>query len=106
MGKISAVGSNCYVGTSDLSGDIGAVTGLELARPALRVTGINAAAEERISGRRDGSMGFMAFWNVDAGQSHLTFSAMPRTDVIATVVVGTPAVGSATASMTDRKSGV
>ena len=102
-GKISAVGSNCYVGTADLSGDIGAVTGMELARPAFRVTGINAAAEERISGRRDGSMGFMAFWNVDTAQSHLTFSAMPRTDVIATVVIATPAVGSAAASMVAKQ---
>jgi len=102
-GKISAVGSNCYIGTADLSGDVGAVTGLELARPALRVTGINAAAEERIPGRRDGSMGFMAFWNVDTGQSHPTFSAMPRTDVIASVVIGTPAVGSACASMTAKQ---
>src|SRR3990167_5363380 len=102
-GKLSAVGSNCYVGTSDLSGDIGAISNLDLARPPFRVTGINAAAEERIPGRRDGSMSFMAFWNVDAAQSHPTFSAMPRTDVIATVVVGTPAVGSAAASMTAKQ---
>jgi hypothetical protein len=102
-GKLSAVGSNCYVGTADLSGDVGAVPNLDLARPPFRVTGINAAAEERIPGRRDGSMGFMAFWNVDTGQSHLTFSAMPRTDVITSVVIGTPAVGSATASMVAKQ---
>ena len=102
-GKLSAVGSNCYVGTADLSGDIGAIDNLDLARPPFVVTGINAAAEERISGRRDGSASFMSFWNVDAGQSHLTFSAMPRTDVITSVVIGTPAVGSATASMTAKQ---
>src|SRR3972149_3806506 len=86
-GKISAVGSNCYIGTADLSGDVGAVTGLELARPALRVTGINAAAEERIPGRRDGAMGFMASWNGDTAQSAPT----------------APAVGSACASMTAKQ---
>jgi len=102
-GKLTAVGSNCYVGTADLSGDIGAVRNLNLLRPALRVTGINAAAEERIPGRRDGAMDFMAFWNVDTGQSHPTFSAMPTTDVITSVVIGTPAVGSPTASMVAKQ---
>lgn len=102
-GKISAIGSNCYVGTADLSGDIGAIGNLDLQRPAFRVTGINAAAEERISGRRDGAMSFAAFWNVDTGQSHLTLKAMPTTDVITSVVIATPAVGSATASMTAKQ---
>jgi hypothetical protein len=101
-GKLTAVGSNFYVGTADLSGDVGAVTGVDVSRAALRVTGINAAAEERIVGRRDGSMGFMAFWNVDAGQSHATLSALPRTDVITSLVVGTPAIGSPVASMTSK----
>lgn len=102
-GKLTAIGSNCYVGTADLSGDIGAVTSLDSSRAPLVVTGINAAAPELILGRRDGSMGFMAFWNVDTGRSHLTFSAMPRTDVLATIVVGTPAIGSPAASMTAKQ---
>lgn len=102
-GKLTAVGSNFYIGTADLSGDVGAITGADSTRAALRTTAINAAAEERIVGRRDGSLGFMAFFNDDAGQSHATLSAMPRTDVIVTLVVGTPAVGSPAASMTAKQ---
>lgn len=102
-GKLSAVGSNCYVGTADLSGDIGAVTSMDVMREALPVTGINATGEERIPGRRDGAMAFAAFYNVDTGQEHLTFSAVPQTDVIATVAVGVPALGSPAASMTAKQ---
>lgn len=102
-GKLTAVGSNCYVGVNDLSGDIGAVTSLSLPRPSLRVTGIDKSAEERISGRRGGAMSFMSFWNVDTAQMHPTFSAMPRTDVISSVVVGTPALGSPIASMVAKQ---
>lgn len=102
-GKISAVGSNCYVGTSDLSGDIGAVRNMDASRAVRKITAINALAEERQALRRDGAMSFMAFWNVDAAQSHLTFSPMPRTDVISSVIVGTPAVGSAMGSMTAKQ---
>jgi hypothetical protein len=102
-GKLSALGSNLYYGTADLSGDIGAVSQLEGMRGTFDVTAINASAMERIVGRRDGAMAFNAFWNVDSGQSHATLSAVPRTNVIASVVVGTPAIGSPTASMTAKQ---
>lgn len=102
-GKLTAVGSNFYFGTADLSGDVGALSNVETSLAPLRVTGINASGEERIGGRRDGAIDFMAFWNVDAGQSHLTLSALPRTDIISTLIVGTPAVGSAAASMVAKQ---
>ncbi len=98
-GKLTAIGSNCYVGVYDLSGDIGAVTSMDTTRAPLTVTGIDKGAPELIPGRRDGAMSFMAFFNIDAGQEHAVFSAVPRTDVQSTVVVGTPALGSPTASM-------
>lgn len=98
-GKLTALGSNCYIGSADVSGDIGVVTGMDSTLATFDMTGINASAMERIAGRRDGTMGFAAFFNNDAGQSHLTFSALPTTDVMASVVVGTPALGSPMASM-------
>lgn len=98
-GKLSAIGSNCYVGTSDLSGDVGVVTSIDSTRAPLTVTGINKGAPELIPGRRDGAMSFAAFFNVDAGQSHATLSALPRTDQQSTVVIGTPALDSPAASM-------
>lgn len=98
-GKLTAVGSNFYFGTVDLSGDVGALSNVDVSRAPLRVTGINASGEERIGGRRDGAIDFMAFWNVDAGQSHATLDALSRTDIISTLIVGTPALDSPAASM-------
>ena len=90
-------------GTADLSGDIGAVTDLSSLRPTLTVTGLDKGAPEKLSGRRDGAMTFAAFWNVDTGQSHPTFSAMPRTDVQSSIVIGTPALDSPMASMVAKQ---
>lgn len=98
-GKLTALGSECYIGSADLSGDIGALTGLEASVGVLDKTPLNKLAMERITGRRDGQVGFAAFFNADAGQSHATFSALPTTDIEASVVIGTPAVGSPVASM-------
>lgn len=102
-GKLTAIGSNCYVGTADLSGDIGAVTGMSSMRPTIAVTPLDKGAPVKLSGRRDGAMAFAAFFNIDAGQEHLIFSPMPRTDVLASVIVGTPALGSPMASMTAKQ---
>lgn len=98
-GKLTAIGSNFYVGTADLSGDVGTVTNADALLATLPVTGIDKAAPELIPGRKDGALDFAAFWNVDAGQSHATLSALPRTDQQATLVIGTPALGSPAASM-------
>jgi hypothetical protein len=98
-GKISAIGSNCYVGSNDLSGDVGSISNLGSLLDTFDVTALNATGMERIPGRKDGAIQFAAFFNDDAGQSHLTFSAAPTTDVLASVVIGTPALDSAMASM-------
>jgi hypothetical protein len=102
-GKLTALGSNCYIGSNDVSGDIGMLTGLEASIGTFDVTALNQSAMQRIVGRADGKMGFAAFFNDDAGQSHLTFSALPTTDVMATVVIGTPALDSPTASMVAKE---
>ena len=98
-GKLTALGSNCYIGSNDVSGDVGALTGVESSLGTFDVTALDASAMERIAGRVDGKMGFAAFFNDDAGQSHATFSALPTTDILATVVIGTPALDSPAASM-------
>lgn len=99
MAKQSALGSNLYWGSADITGDVGALTSAEVMRGVLDVTGMDKSAPERILGLRDGSMAFTSFWNTAAGQAHLTLSALPRTDVLATCVIGTPAVGSAACSL-------
>lgn len=102
MAKQSGIGSYLFVGTADVSGDIGAVTNIEISRAALDVTPISAAAQERIVGRRDGAMSFDAFWNTAAGQAHPTLSAMPTTDVICSCYIGAT-VGYPAASMTAKQ---
>lgn len=105
MAKQSGLGSALWVGSVDLSGDVGAITSAETARGTLDVTGIDKSAPERIMGLRDGSLGFTAFWNTAAGQAHATLSALPRTDVQVTAALGTPAVGTAAASMIAKQLG-
>ena len=99
MAKQSGLGSALWWGSVDLSGDVGAVNSIETARAVLSTTAIDKSAQERILGRRDGSLGFTSFWHTAAAQAHLTLSALPRTDVQASVAVGTPAVGTAAASL-------
>jgi hypothetical protein len=98
MAKQTGIGSRLYWGTVDLSGDVGAINTLETVRGVLDVTAINQDAPERIPGLRDGSLSFTAFHNNAVGAAHLTLSPMPTTDVMATVAIGVPAVGSAAAS--------
>jgi hypothetical protein len=102
MAKQSGIGSSLFTGIYDLSGDVGAVTSLEISRGTFDVTPINASAMERIVGRRDGAISFAAFWNVTAGQAHPVLSALARTDVICSCFIGST-VGSAAASMTAKQ---
>ena len=67
MAKQSGVGSALWFGAYDLSGDIGAVNTISTSRGVFDTTAIDKAAQERILGRRDGSLSFTAFWNHAAG---------------------------------------
>lgn len=88
MAKQSGIGASLFVGVYDISGDVGAVTSMEISRGTFDVTPINASAMERIVGRRDGAMSFTGFFNATSGQSHPVLSALPRTDVIASCFIG------------------
>lgn len=99
MAKQSGVGSRLWVGAVDLTGDTGAINSLACPVGVFDVTDISEAAMERIRGRRDGALAFTSYWNTAAGQAHLTLSALPRTDVQVTCAAGTPAVGTAAASL-------
>ncbi len=98
MAKQNALGSALFVGSVDLSGDIGAVTAINTNRGTFDVTAIDKSAMERIVGRRDGDIAFSSFWNVAAGAAHLTLSALPRTDVQVTTAIGAT-VGNVAASI-------
>lgn len=102
MSKQSGIGANLYIGSADLSGDIGAITALETSRGVQDVPDITQAAMDRLLLRRDGQLGFAAFWDTVAGAEHLTLSALPQTDVIASVFIGAT-VGSAAASLVAKQ---
>lgn len=96
MAKQSGLGSNLYMGIYDLSGDVGMVNNVSSPRGVLDITGIDKSAYERILGLRSGQMSFTGFWNTTAGQIFTALSAMPTTDVLATMTIpatGTFAVG-------------
>lgn len=102
MAKQSGIGATLFVGTADISGDVGALTNVEISRATFDVTPINASAMERIVGRRDGAMAFTGFFNATAGQSHPVLSALARTDVICSAFIGAT-VGYPAASMTAKQ---
>lgn len=102
MAKQSGIGSNLYVGVYDLSGDVGAVSSVEINRGSFDVTPISASAMERIVGRRDGSMAFTGFFNATAGQEHPVLSALPTADVICSCFIGST-VGAVAASMVGKQ---
>lgn len=104
MAKQSGLGSELWFGSVDLSGDVGAVGTIDTIRGVQDVSAINQSAMDRIMTVRDGTIGFTSFWNTAAGQAHLTLSALPTTDVQASVVAGTPALGSWVASLVAKQS--
>jgi hypothetical protein len=91
MAKQSALGANLYLGVYDLSGDVGVIDNISSPRGTLDVTAIDKSAMERILGLRDGKLGFTGFWNTTAGQIFTALSAMPTTDLLASV--GIPSSG-------------
>lgn len=98
MAKQSGLTSAFFVGTADISGDVGSVGTIEIARAALDVTAIDKSAIERITGLRDGSMSFNSYWNTSAGAAETVLEALPRTDIQCSLFIGST-VGYPAASM-------
>lgn len=95
MAKISGLGSAFFAGIYDISGDVGSIGTIETTRAMLDVTGIDKSAVERITGRRDGTMSFNAFFNTAAAQEHVALLASGRTDLQASVFIGSTVGGPA-----------
>lgn len=97
MSKQSGLGDRLYVGGYDLSGDVGALNRISGSVAPISVTGINKSAPERIFGRRDGGIDYLAYFNDAANAAHVVLSALPRTDVIVQygrgASLGSPAAG-------------
>jgi hypothetical protein len=103
MAKTSGLGDNLYVAGYDLSGDIGSLSSISGSVSPLVVTGIDKSAYERIGGRRDGSMSFMAYFNPTAlTGEHARLSTLPTADVIVSYFRGT-ALGGASANIVAKQ---
>lgn len=102
MVKQSGIGASLLVAEYDISGDVGAITSAETRRSTLDVTAIDKSAVERITGLRDGSLGFASFWNITAGQAEPVLSALPTTDRICTVFLSST-LGDAAASIKGKQ---
>lgn len=95
--KKSGVGMRLYLQGLDLSGDVGAINTIRSSAAVLDVTAISSSAMERIYGLRDGEISFNVFFNDlgsanragATGSSFLSLSALPSTDVLAMVTMGT-----------------
>jgi len=63
MAKTSGLGDACYVGGSDLSGDINSLTQISGSQSVLNVTDITQSANSRLGGQRDGSIDFVSYFD-------------------------------------------
>jgi hypothetical protein len=98
MPKTSSIGSACYVGGFDISGDIGSISGLSTSRATIVDTGIDKSAMERLPGKVDGGLEYMAYFNDSVGRAHAVFSGLPTTDV-GTMYCHQPLVGNSAACL-------
>lgn len=94
MSKQSGLGATFLIDGYDLSGDISSLDSVTGGPAPLDVTPINALANVRIGGLRDGDLQFTSWFDVSVGQEHPVLSALPTTDAIATGYFASPAVGS------------
>lgn len=81
-GKQTGLGDNFYINGVDLSGDVNSLGRVGGGPALLDLTGINQLGVQRAGGVREGGLEFVALFNADSGQSHLTLSPQPRTDVL------------------------
>lgn len=81
MTKRSALGSGFFVGTKDISGDVGALTGMEIMQALQDVSGIDVEGTERIGLRLDGRIGYAAFWNPATSRSVEVLSELAQAQI-------------------------
>src|SRR5262249_52489991 len=99
MAKQGALGSNFYIGGSDLSGNVNALSKINGGPAALDMTAISQSAFARAGGLRDGGMDFTTLFDAAAGQEHAALSPLPLTDTIASFYPGPLAIGNPAASV-------
>jgi len=102
-GKQSGLSARFIVGGYDLSGDISALDSISGGVALLDVTDITQSAHSRITGQRDGSMGFSVY--MDTSNAHPVLSALPSSDTLMTFLVPPLAIGSVSANLNAKQVG-
>lgn len=97
-GKSSGLGAQLYVGGYEIGASTNSLSRIAGGNAPIVMTDITQSAVAREGGQRTGGMDIVSYWNPDAGGSHDAYSPLPRTDVIATYVAYTPAIGTWSAS--------
>lgn len=92
-GKSSGLGAALWVGGYDVGASTNSLSRISGGNTPFVTTDITQLAASRVGGQRDGGMDIVSYWNADAGASHDAYSSLPRTDVVATYVAYTPAIG-------------
>lgn len=87
MSKRSGLGCQLWVSGYDLGNDVGQIS---IGSPigTFDKTGLDKLANERIYGRRDGSMSVQVFFNPATDRAHDRFSLLPTADQLMTLGVG------------------
>ena len=91
-GKQSGLGARFLVGGYDLSGDVQAIDQINGGVALLEAADITMSAHARLTGERDGSMGFTSY--MDPANAHPVLSALPTSDVLMTALIPPMAIGS------------
>lgn len=100
MAKESGLGDGLWVGTYDLSGDVGSLSRIASPRGVTDLTGINGYAFERKYTHKDGGIDFNTWYN--PANAHLALRELPRTDVLVTYRHGST-IGNMAASMIGKQ---
>jgi len=103
MSKQSGIGARFAVGGYDLSGDVQALDTIGGSQALLDSTDITQSAHSRITGLRDGVMGFTVFMNPSG--AHPVLAALPTADTLMTFLAPPLTLGSASACLVAKQVG-
>ena len=103
MAKQSGLGARFLVGGYDISGDVNALDSIGGTQALLDSTDITQSAHSRITGLRDGMMGFTVF--MDTSNAHPVLSALPTSDELMTFLAPPLSQGSPAACLNAKQVG-
>lgn len=102
MAKTTGLGDQLLVDGNNLSGDVGSIQKVGGGPAALDVTSIDKSGFERLGGKRDGGIGFTAWFNPTG--AHPVLRTLPTADRIVTYLRGS-ALGAPAASCVAKQIG-